>query len=138
MTIDWSSVKMKLALEGFYLFGGRRSDGTASDELYVLEIGVSPLRWIKPVTSGPAPSARFDHTMERMRDYLVVMGGRSETRFLSSCYVLNLERLMWVRIKLAGHEVIKRAEHSCALSRNLNKFFIFGGISEDHKFESNV
>ena len=70
---NWPPVKAHLdeskVVEGLYIFGGQMSDGSASNELYILECGQIDLTWTlgSEVCKGQAPTARFDHSLTKVR-----------------------------------------------------------------------
>lgn len=85
---------------------------------------------------GKAPEPRFDHSMCRLRENLVVLGGRSRMEFTKSIYLLDLCKLVWTRLahKTNDEDIatsqmgLERAEFACGASRQEDKIFIFGGI----------
>ena len=129
------------------MFGGQTANGEATGELYVLRFSTKGVFWQNGSTlcKGKGPEARFDHTMERLRDNLVVFGGRNRTEFIPSVYLLELGTLTWNRIQLKGGEdgdafknVLERAEFSCAGSRYEDRIFIFGGINKSFALTNEV
>ena len=104
----------------------------------------SALKWTDAsrLTQGKPPEARFDHTMDRLREMLVVLGGRSKTAFIETVYVLDLETLAWTNVHIrheTGHcPAVLRAEHSSAVSRHENKIYIFGGLDSHFKLSNEL
>jgi hypothetical protein len=43
----------------------------------MLFFGPHPIGWEKIQTLGIAPDGRYNHTMENIGDYLILIGGRS-------------------------------------------------------------
>ena len=80
--------------------------------------------------------------MDRIREMLIILGGRSKMAFTETVYVLDLETLAWTNIKIrakADHtQSILRAEHSSAVSRFENKIYIFGGLDSDFKLANEL
>ena len=72
--------------------------------------------------------------MCRLRENLVVLGGRNRQSFITSVFLLDLCTLVWSQISLidnAAHTaklILERSEFSTAGSRQENKIYIFGGI----------
>lgn len=123
---DWAKVDQNLLLEGLFLFGGQTADGEASSGLYILRPLKKGLTWQNGDSlcqGGQGPEARYDHSMCRVRENLVVLGGRTRTEFITSVYLLDLSSLVWTRITLKQDEsqmnklALERAEFSCAGSR---------------------
>lgn len=79
--LDWAKVDQDLLLEGIFMFGGQTANGEATGELYVLRATKKGIYWQHGSTlcKGKGPEARFDHTLQRLRDNLVVFGGRDRT-----------------------------------------------------------
>ena len=143
--LDWAKVDWHLAKEGFYMFGGQNAKGDAVNDLWVLEPDKkSAFKWTDAsrLTKGKPPDARFDHTMDRLRELLVVLGGRSKTAFVDTVYVLDLETLVWTNIALRskpGHSrAVLRAEHSSAVGRHDTKIYIFGGLDSAFKLSNEL
>lgn len=77
--------------------------------------------------------------MCRLRDNLVVFGGRNRFSFVPSVYLLDICTLVWLRIEVRSRTgeamdsaMLQRSEFSTAVSRYEDRIFIFGGI--DSKF----
>jgi len=128
-------------MEGLYLFGGQTADGQAHGELYIMELGKINLHWKKgsEICTGKPPEPRYYHTMSRVRQRLIVMGGMNlkKATHQINCFVeqvgaLNLETMSWMTIRIHGEEGLLRSEHSAAVLPNNQMIFIFGGI--DSKF----
>ena len=97
--LDWTKVDQNIAKEGFYMFGGQNSNGDAVNDLWILEADHKQkgFQWVNRNTMicGSPPDARFDHTMDRLQELLVIVGGRSKTAFIDTVYTLDLEKLIW-------------------------------------------
>ena len=74
--------------------------------------------------------------MQRLRENLVILGGRNRQSFVRTVYLLDLCTLLWTNIILKAPDErcpqaktgIERAEFACAGSRYEDKIYIFGGI----------
>lgn len=72
--------------------------------------------------------------MCRLRENLIVLGGRNRQSFVKSVYLLDLCTLVWSQIRLMDNAMhtarlaVERSEFSTAGSRQENKIYIFGGI----------
>ena len=99
---NWAKVDQDLKMEGIFLFGGQMANGEASKDLWILRPLKSGLSWRNgsSLCDGKGPDARFDHCMYRLRDNLVILGGRARTHFVSSVYLLDLCKLVWTNIEL--------------------------------------
>ena len=122
------------------MFGGQMANGEASGELYVLRALKKGLAWVSgsKMCQGKSPEPRFDHAMHRLRDNLVVLGGRNRTSFTPTVYLLDLTQLLWTNVQLKtgpdqplAKSVLERAEFGVAGSRFENKVYIFGGIDNN-------
>ena len=83
--------------------------------------------------------------MHRIRDYLVIMGGRNRTCFLPTIHLLDLTQLVWTNVALKSCEdypqaksVLERAEFGVAGSRHENKIYIFGGVDRNFVLTNEV
>ena len=90
------------------MFGGQNSNGDAVGDLWILEVDHKQkgFRWTNSTTliSGCPPDARFDHTMDRLQELLVIVGGRSKTAFIETVFTLDLEKLVWTQIRIKPKE----------------------------------
>ena len=80
-----------------FMYGGQLSNGEASDDLWVLRSLKKGLSWVNgdKICEGQGPGPRFDHAMCRLRDNLVVIGGRNRFSFVPSVYLLDICSLIW-------------------------------------------
>lgn len=144
--LDWAKVDQNLKLEGTFMFGGQLMNGEPCGDLYILRETKRGLTWSlgSNLTNGTQPEPRFDHQMTRLRENLVVFGGRNRINFIKTVYLLDLCTLNWCNIALKSEEgsnlelTLDRAEFSCAGSRQENKIFIFGGIDENFLMTNKV
>ena len=67
--VEWNHTRNHIEIEGLYVFGGMLSDGSAQNELYILELGKCCLEWQRgsEICKGKPPAARFDHTVNKVR-----------------------------------------------------------------------
>ena len=122
--------------EGIYFFGGRYSDESSSNTIKILKIGQERLRWVKPVTLGQPPVARYLHTMVHCSalNMLVIYGGRNNNVYsnklspvLEDFYTLQLETLTWVAVRVSGIYGSGRCAHISGVAGT--SLIIFGGIN---------
>lgn len=82
--------------------------------------------------------------MCRLRENLVILGGRNRQSFVTSVYLLDLCTLVWSQIRLKDNEghtarmTLERSEFSCAGSRQENKIYVFGGIDSSFCLSNEV
>ena len=103
--LDWAKVDQNLKMEGMFMYGGQTSNGEASSDLWVLRSLKKGLNWVRgdKICEGKGPGPRFDHAMCRLRENLVILGGRNRFQFVSSVYLLDIERLVWSQIAVHSH-----------------------------------
>ena len=85
------------------MFGGQTPNGEAHGEMHIMRVQQKKgLTWQsgESLCTGKGPEARFDHQMFRIRENLVIMGGRNRTNFITSVYLLDLCTLAWTKIAL--------------------------------------
>lgn len=120
--------------EGFYMFGGLHSDGSASNELWILKPDQNSLKWISAdnLTSGKKPKPRYSHSLTYFdrENSLLITGGRNErdNHVYSDIYLLTLDTLNWIQVTNIGGGMIGRADHFCVSTDNRNDFVILGGV----------
>eukprot|EP00747_Dinoflagellata_sp_TGD_P183514 gnl/TRDRNA2_/TRDRNA2_38437_c0_seq1.p1 gnl/TRDRNA2_/TRDRNA2_38437_c0~~gnl/TRDRNA2_/TRDRNA2_38437_c0_seq1.p1 ORF type:complete len:436 (+),score=62.16 gnl/TRDRNA2_/TRDRNA2_38437_c0_seq1:59-1366(+) len=121
-----------------FVFGGVCGAKYFGD-LHCLDL--ASMAWSSPQTSGPKPSARFGHTALLIGDSLMVHGGfcmesadigREETSgsLLKACYlndirVLDINRMLWSRLRTHGEPPTGRFGHTLVLSDD--DAIVFGG-----------
>eukprot|EP01022_Parablepharisma_sp_SALTPOND_P011682 TRINITY_DN1492_c0_g2_i1.p1 TRINITY_DN1492_c0_g2~~TRINITY_DN1492_c0_g2_i1.p1 ORF type:complete len:660 (+),score=34.59 TRINITY_DN1492_c0_g2_i1:57-1982(+) len=140
------STSGKIALEGIYFFGGKDEKG-AKNTLYVLKIGKKPCEWVTPTIEGPAPLARYGHSMNYYpnRALLIIFGGRNDENYcndvsqayLNDVWILDLERMKWIQWDQQEQIVpVPRYSHcSVILGPSV---LIFGGLSEENYCKADV
>ncbi|KAK5639378.1 hypothetical protein RI129_011870 [Pyrocoelia pectoralis] len=108
-----------------YLFGGLANDSADPknnvprylNDLYALDIRVSPVQWEIPITQGPTPPPRESHTgvahvdKAQRKSFLVIYGG--------------MNTLTWTKPQVAGPTPLPRSLHTSTLIGN--KMYVFGG-----------
>ncbi|KAB0801371.1 hypothetical protein PPYR_05725 [Photinus pyralis] len=121
-----------------YLFGGLANDSADPknnvprylNDLYALDIRVSPVQWEIPITQGPTPPPRESHTgvahvdKAQRKSFLVIYGGMSGCR-LGDLWLLNTDTLTWTKPQVAGPTPLPRSLHTSTLIGN--KMYVFGG-----------
>ena len=140
--VNWGDTVNLIKTEGFYMFGGRRENNEASDDLLIFQVredyGLERAAFtvVKPETSGKPPPARYMHTMDYVAasNIVVVYGGRNDFSagtVLSDLWVLRLCDLEWIEAKVGGpHLPIARCNHTSVV--NGTELVICGG--QTHNF----
>ncbi len=128
-----------------YVFGGRDETG-ARNRLFVLKIGQRVCEWVEVRIAGPAPLARYGHTMSYCpsKAIAVVFGGRNDQQYatsgesyLNDVWILGLEKLSWTRWENgAGPVPVPRYSHCAAVMGG--SVLIFGGLGEENYCRSDV
>jgi hypothetical protein len=123
--------------EGFYVFGGQLSDGSASNELWILKSEKDSLRWVKgnSLVQGIGPRPRYSHsiTYYEKENSLLITGGRNDRGkvIYSDAYFLTRDTLTWIKIDIRGPGMIGRADHFTLWDGDI-EFVIFGGIDYNY------
>jgi len=70
---------------------------------------------------------------------LIISGGRNdrEKKVFADIFLLTLDTLIWVNVKVHGDGMIGRAGHEM-ISENDFEFVIFGGIDHDYHLSNRV
>lgn len=84
--INWGEALELIKYEGFYMFGGRKPNGNASNDLYVISVrkdkktGRAKFQALQPETRGKKPDPRFSHTIDYVPrlSVVVIYGGRND------------------------------------------------------------
>lgn len=129
----------RVEYEGLYLFGGK-DEKEPKNDLYIITIGKSILKWIVPKVAGKPPSPRYGHSMNYYpdRSILVVFGGRNDSNFdkyghsyMNDVWILYLEKLTWCRWDTqCSFAPLQRYSHCAELAENA--VVVFGGLSEEN------
>jgi len=80
--IRWDLSSRFIQVEGFYMFGGLLSDGSASDGFWILKSEKGCLKWVhgENYTKGQKPGGRYSHSMTlfEKENSLIICGGRND------------------------------------------------------------
>eukprot|EP00347_Sterkiella_histriomuscorum_P010691 403375295 len=142
--IDWGNSSQLIQEEGFYIFGGLLSDGSASNDLWILKPFKDQLQWINgdKLCSGRKPKPRYSHSLTyfEKENSLIITGGRNDRgKFMhSDIYLLTLDRLNWIQIEIVGNGMMARADHFCVPGQNPDEFVILGGIDSNYQLTSKI
>lgn len=127
--------KVEFINSGFYLFGGKNSDGLVFNTLHGLYMREGKLVWtLIQNYSGTAPIARYGHSASSIKNKLFVFGGRNDELFkesgdssLNDLHCFNVSSLSWESLKICGSMPDGRwAHHMVSLQ---NKILMLGGIT---------
>ena len=129
------SVSSRVKSPGIYIFGGIGRDKKAHNNLWQVTIGRKPLTWNLVSTQGMGPSPRFLHSIiyNEGSNYLIIFGGRIDVcqtvtyTCYNDVYLLCMQRLLWIRVKVLGDIPTARSGHSATTIGN--NLYIFGGVS---------
>jgi len=146
-----------------YLYGGRSRNGTALDDMHLLDLEAN--YWSSPKPKGEKPAGRFGHTAASHGEELYFFGGRSKGRVTfnfqevtgpTTSLFSDKERgqreseaevsdellgfhtpsLEWREVSYQGTAPPPRYKHGCCLvpERQGNaRMFIFGGAEEEYR-----
>lgn len=122
------------------VFGGRTSDSTAANDIYVLCFNFveNTVFWMQPECAGTPPSPRYNHTMVAIENKIYVFGGRTinadgTKTTLNDLYMLNLDTLTWHRPSTAGLSPLpSRCWHTCTAIDGI--MYLCGGYSDTATF----
>ena len=136
---NWGETVDLIKHEGFYIFGGRKSNNDASGMLLIFKISMDKkhigrpcFKIFRPKTTGEAPCARYMHTMNHIPNLnqVVLYGGRNDFlpkgQILGDIFLLKLHSMEWVKV-LVGGDLIpsERCNHSALV--NGTELIICGG-----------
>lgn len=118
------------------VYGGY--DGSQLNDLWVLDVSLSPPTWHRPMAIGSSPpGGRSGHSATAVGCHLVVLGGEKELQstFYHDVYVLDCEEWQWEVAHVTGNTPIPRGWHSATLltesgsesSSSGSRIFVFGG-----------
>ena len=145
---EFDTVKLKnIKKKGLYVFGGKcEGEYELSNKLYILIMGRKPLDWIKVETKGKPPIPRYAHSMNfyERGNYVIIHGGRndslSENSTLNDTFLLNLENLEWIEVKLYSNinnfSVANRCSHQSIIY--VDKLIILGGMNNNNFLGSSL
>eukprot|EP00518_Triparma_eleuthera_P011167 CAMPEP_0182482366 /NCGR_PEP_ID=MMETSP1319-20130603/39140_1 /TAXON_ID=172717 /ORGANISM="Bolidomonas pacifica, Strain RCC208" /LENGTH=467 /DNA_ID=CAMNT_0024684077 /DNA_START=53 /DNA_END=1453 /DNA_ORIENTATION=+ len=133
-------VRMACANKMLCLFGGSTENSDYSDDLFVMDIGKSPLSWIKVLSgsedsSSVQPKARYGHAMCTAGPYVVMFGGLGSGEvYLNDMWLLDTQveaaqGLKWQYVRPGGDYWPKaRDSHAICELPGQNKLLLFGGF----------
>lgn len=130
-----SKGKMEFLNSGFYLFGGRDSEGNILNTLHGLYMREGKLVWtLIQNYSGTPPSPRYNHAASSIKNKLFIFGGRNDSLFKSSgdsslddLHCFNVSSLCWENLKICGSPPGGRWAH-CMVGFQ-NKILMLGGLT---------
>ncbi|CAD8163041.1 unnamed protein product [Paramecium octaurelia] len=119
----------KKNIETVYIFGGQTAKLNSFPLMKMLFYGLHPIGWEKVQYSGQAPEGRYNHTMENVGDYLILIGGRSQekTEYQNEIFIFNLKNSSWIIAQRQGLQTKRWSHSSCIYGSNI---LCFGGIGE--------
>ncbi|CAK9063661.1 unnamed protein product [Durusdinium trenchii] len=109
-----------------WVFGGVDDSSSHFDDLYIMDIQVSP-SWTALSATGTAPSARAGHSavMESGTRMWVFAGEGASYVIFNDLYYLDLETLEWTAVAASGAVPAARMLHSAAVEGQ--RMWVFGG-----------
>lgn len=117
--------------QGIFCFGGKKEDGSCTNELKVLDIsGKTTWLWQKVRANGKPPAPRFYHTMNMYANsrILIIHGGRDNNfNYFSDLCAFDLVQLEWIHVIGYTKKVIPRCGHSSAIVGS--RLIVFGGMN---------
>lgn len=130
-----SKGKMEFLNSGFYLFGGRNSEGQILNTLHGLYMRDGKLVWtLIQNYSGTPPLPRYNHSASFIRNKLFIFGGRNDAYYkttgdssLNDLHCFNVSSLCWENLKICGSPPGGRWAH-CMLAFQ-NKIMMLGGLT---------
>ena len=127
-------------LEGIYMFGGRNDDAAANNDLLVLKINDSPVKFVNLQTNGEKPAPRFGHTMGFLSscNHLAIFGGIGSNygETFGDLWTISIEKLSWNKVKISGSLPEPRSNHGMVVDRDA--LIIFGGINDNGFLASDI
>ena len=146
--INWGEALELIKYEGFYMFGGRKPSGKASNDLYVLSVtkdkktGRAKFQAIKPETQGKKPPARYSHTLDYVPrlSVVVIYGGRNDNNdqpILDDLWVIKLYNMEYLNVRIGG-QVMPTPRCSHCSFVNGTEMIICGGQGEDYKLMKDI
>ncbi|CAD8177759.1 unnamed protein product [Paramecium octaurelia] len=119
----------KRNIETVYIYGGQTAKLGSFPLMRMLFFGPHPIGWEKVQTMGQAPDTRYNHTMENVGEYLILLGGRSQEKkeYQNDIFILNLQTSVWSIAQRQGLQTKRWSHASCVNGTNI---LCFGGIGE--------
>lgn len=132
--IEWHEIPVKKGIgfpyyQGMYIFGGKKEDGSQSNDLYVIRVGKNKYTAKKVKSKGLAPIERSECSLNYYEEInvLVLYGGISGYDYLNDLFLFDLENLQWMRMLIKGPSD-PRSQHTAQIIDQ--SLYILGGISE--------
>lgn len=139
---NWGETEDLIKHEGFYMFGGRKENNQASNQLLIFkismdkkQIGRACFKIFKPKTVGAGPCARYMHSFNYLPklNKAVIYGGRNDflpgEQILGDVFILKLNCLEWERVNVGGSLLpSERCNHSTLV--NGTELIICGGQNQ--------
>eukprot|EP00438_Fugacium_kawagutii_P026459 Skav202770 [mRNA] locus=scaffold326:277001:285192:+ [translate_table: standard] len=120
--------------------GGSLSQGTRSDELYLLDIrNEEHTQWMSVPVMGTTPGRRYGHTMIFNKPLLIVFGGNNGQQAECDIWILDVERspFQWQEVTVIGKRgPAPRIYHSAEVCRDgpaAGMMVVFGGRTAENK-----
>ncbi len=142
--MKWDETEHHIKQEGVYFFGGQDARSQAVNTLVILTFSINvnhvvSRSYLKPETVGLPPLPRYQHSMDYFAkgNVIVIAGGRNDQmqpeKVLNDIWVLKLNNLEWLRVKLGGAEYVKPRFNfaSCIIG---TKLIIAGGLGHEFRF----
>lgn len=122
------------------MFGGLESNSNVKGELRILRLGVKPVEWIEPKTSGNLPQARSNATLNYVENIniLNLFGGQDNKQgvIFNDLFVLDLDSFIWYKVEIYDDHPLARYGHFTVEYNN--KLICFGGMSDNHFIGSDI
>ncbi|CAD8182014.1 unnamed protein product [Paramecium pentaurelia] len=117
-------------IETVYIFGGQTATLNSFPLMKMVFYGLHPVGWEKVQYSGQAPEGRYNHTMENIGDYIILIGGRSQEKmeYQNEIFIFNLQNNFWIIAQRQGLQTKRWSHSSCVYGSNI---LCFGGIGEN-------
>jgi len=117
--------------EKLLIFGGYSGNGNVCADLVCFDPG--SLIWAPYAAGGPPPQGRFDHTMTRAGEHLVIVGGRDVKGPIEEVCILDIQCNSWSILPGLSNPMrpIDLYNHAAvAVKSALSwKVFTFGGVT---------
>ena len=133
----WPSARMGHAMaayrRGFYVFGGLLRNGLHTDELWFYNT-TSEIWVLKSLDSSVKPKALSGHTLTAVRNWLYVIGGKTDER-VSSDHLFRISAIYadaWelVGVKGGSYPPKRLVGHSTVYHQESNSLIVFGGYKQ--------
>lgn len=111
------------------LVGGTDDRGRSNREIWILQLGVTPLSWTYEFASGKPPESLSQAVavFDAPRNRVVFYGGVEDHRITRSVWTLELGPLRWTKLAPDGPSPGARYKHCGALDAGGERMLVFGG-----------